>query len=240
VLAVMFGTGYFVVTALLGDGAVAAAVRSAVVRQFNPAAAPTLPVIAQPGRAAQLPAAHAQLSSFGSLAPDQAEADKPATVRQDKPDAASVPAWVGIIVTGVSATPVSASPAGTPTVEGEPLVVYDGIEGRNAEAFPPEAITPAALRDAAVSGDPAAEFEVATRFGEGRGVQQDPHLAFVWYQRAAMHGLAAAQFRLGSLYEHGTGTAIVGNEREFGIGVPPSRVTLPPCTIWPSPWWART
>jgi localization factor PodJL len=119
-----------------------------------------------------------------------------------------LPAWDGIIVPAFPSTPISASPASSPDVEGVPLVDHDDVRGLGAEAFLPEAIAPAALRDAAGNGDPAAEFEVATRFGDGRGVQKDPRLAFVWCQRAAMHGFAPAQFRLGSLHEHGIGTEI--------------------------------
>jgi localization factor PodJL len=207
-LALMFGAGYFVVSALLGDASAPAATQSAVVRQFNPAAARTVPAIAPPGPAAKLPAPPAQRPSLAPPAPDRVEADKPASAAQDKPDAASLPAWGGMIVAAFPSLPVSASPASSPNVEGVPLVDHDDARRLGAEAFLPEAITPAALRDAAGNGDPAAEFEVATRFGDGRGVQKDPRLAFVWYQRAAMHGFAPAQFRLGSLYEHGIGTEI--------------------------------
>lgn len=61
------------------------------------------------------------------------------------------------------------------------------------------------LRAAAAKGDPAAEFEVAVRFAEGRGVPQNFPAAAEWFERAAMQGLAPAQFRLGSLYEKGMG-----------------------------------
>ena len=206
-MALMVAAGYFVVNALLGDAVAPATTHSAVVRQF-PAAARKMPAIAPPGPAAQLPAPPAQRPSLAPPAPDRAEADKPAAATQHKPDAASLPTWDGIIVAAFPSTPVSASPVSSSNVEGVPLVDLDDARGLGADMVLPEAITPVALRDAAGNGDPAAEFEVATRFGDGRGVQKDPHLAFVWYQRAAMHGFVPAQFRLGNLYEHGIGTAV--------------------------------
>ena len=61
------------------------------------------------------------------------------------------------------------------------------------------------LRTAAAKGDPAAEYEVAVRYAEGRGVQQNLGEAAEWFERAARQGLAPAQFRLGGLYEKGLG-----------------------------------
>ena len=61
------------------------------------------------------------------------------------------------------------------------------------------------LSAAAINGDPAAEYEVAVRFAEGRGVPQDLAAAAEWFERAAKQGLIPAQFRLGALYEKGLG-----------------------------------
>jgi hypothetical protein len=41
----------------------------------------------------------------------------------------------------------------------------------------------------------------------GRGVAADPHVAAQWYRQAATRGLAAAQYRLGTLLESGIGLA---------------------------------
>lgn len=73
--------------------------------------------------------------------------------------------------------------------------------------LPPAMIGPLSLRHAAAKGDAAAQFEVASRFAEGKGVAQDFAQAATWYQRAATHGLATAQYRLGALYERGLGVA---------------------------------
>jgi localization factor PodJL len=69
----------------------------------------------------------------------------------------------------------------------------------------PVAIGGPTLRAAALAGDATAEFEVATRFFEGRGVPPSSEQAARWLDSAAKKGLAAAQFRLGGFYEKGIG-----------------------------------
>jgi localization factor PodJL len=71
--------------------------------------------------------------------------------------------------------------------------------------LPPEGVGPMALRSAAASGNPAAEFLVGVKYTEGSGVPADLAKAAVWYQKAADKGLAPAQYRLASLYEKGRG-----------------------------------
>jgi len=61
------------------------------------------------------------------------------------------------------------------------------------------------LRAAAANGDPAAEYEIAARFADGRGVPQDLTAAAEWFERAGNGGLIPAQFRLGGLYEKALG-----------------------------------
>ena len=73
---------------------------------------------------------------------------------------------------------------------------------------------PDGLREAAAAGDPAAQFEVASRYAEERGVGRDPARALAWYECPAAAGLTPAQFRLGSLHEEGLGT-----QRNFGKAV---------------------
>jgi localization factor PodJL len=86
-----------------------------------------------------------------------------------------------------------------------------------AAAVPPPEQLPAAIGGkaliaAATAGEPAAAFEIATRFAEGRGVPQNFPQAAVWYERAAKGGLALALFRLGALHEKGDGVAKDLNE----------------------------
>ncbi|HVG51394.1 MAG TPA: hypothetical protein VM867_07170 [Xanthobacteraceae bacterium] len=100
-------------------------------------------------------------------------------------------------VTGVVPGASSAAPrapadlfAGLPVVRPAPL---------------PSAIGSKALITAAENGDPAAAFEVATRFSDGRGVALNPEAAAMWFERAARGGLVPAVFRLGGIYEKGVG-----------------------------------
>ena len=79
-------------------------------------------------------------------------------------------------------------------------------------------IGPASLRTAASKGDPSAEFEVAARFAEGRGIAQDFKQAMIWYQRSAQRGFAPAQYRLGTLYERGIGTKADGARAKIWYG----------------------
>jgi localization factor PodJL len=64
-----------------------------------------------------------------------------------------------------------------------------------------------ALRAAAVSGNPAAQYEVGQRYANGDNVPQDLAQAAYWYNQAADQGLAIAQYRLATLYEKGRGVA---------------------------------
>jgi localization factor PodJL len=76
----------------------------------------------------------------------------------------------------------------------------------------PAAIGGKMLIAAATAGEPAAAYEIASRFAEGRGVPQNFAEAAIWYERAAKGGLAPALFRLGALYEKGSGVAKDLNE----------------------------
>ena len=67
------------------------------------------------------------------------------------------------------------------------------------------ATLPQGLRDAAISGDLNAQFELGLRLIEGRGVAKDPHAAGQWFEQAAARDLPIAQYRLGALYEKGVG-----------------------------------
>lgn len=61
------------------------------------------------------------------------------------------------------------------------------------------------LRDAALTGNAAALFEVGARYADGRGMARDAQLAARWFEQAATAGHAPAQYRLASLYREGKG-----------------------------------
>ncbi len=72
-----------------------------------------------------------------------------------------------------------------------------------AAAIPPD--LPQALHEGAAAGNAGAEFEVALRLLDGRGVARDPHAAAQWFEQAATRGLPIAEYRLAALYEKGVG-----------------------------------
>lgn len=61
------------------------------------------------------------------------------------------------------------------------------------------------LRDAALAGNVAAQFDVGSRLADGRGMARDPQLAMRWFEQAAAAGHGPSQYRLASLYREGRG-----------------------------------
>ena len=61
------------------------------------------------------------------------------------------------------------------------------------------------LIDLANAGNASAQYELAARYADGRGMTRDSHIAQQWFEKAALQGLAPAQYRLGSMYERGAG-----------------------------------
>jgi localization factor PodJL len=109
---------------------------------------------------------------------------------------AGLPSWASPDVTGALQSPEPA--------QATPSAIGGNVDAEHGKL--PEAIDPA-LRAAAMAGNPAADYEVAMRFAEGRGVAQNDEEAAHWLARAAEQGLAPAQFRLGGFYEKGLGVS---------------------------------
>jgi localization factor PodJL len=103
------------------------------------------------------------------------------------------------------ATPAVASDKDAVTPPDMRIVTFDGAKPSDTPGTLPEGLGTTGLGKAAAGGDPVAQFEVASRFADGRGIAKDEVQAFTWYQRAAMHGFAPAQFRLAALLERGAG-----------------------------------
>ena len=137
-----------------------------------------------------------------------AQADVPTDVQ---PTAANTFALASVPATSIDQT---SDPEPTAAITVVKAVDAPAVSTPSSDAEPPLAaaplpaeIGPAALRDAATAGDSIAQFEVANRYMDGRGVAADTTAAAAWYQRAAAQGLAVAQYRLASLYERGDGVA---------------------------------
>ena len=73
--------------------------------------------------------------------------------------------------------------------------------------LPAGTVGPVALREAAASGDPAAQYVVALRYLKSDNAAE----AVRWLERSASAGLPPAQYRLGAMYERGQGVA-----KDFG------------------------
>ncbi len=183
-MATLFGTGYVAVDALLGGST--GAPGAEVARPGAQPAADRAPALQDPPKAGLAPAPDRVLQ-----APER-QAELPAD-----PDAARA---------GLAPTPVnlaSEAPASAQAPIAQPLAGA----ALGVEVVPPAGVGSAALRQAAANGDPAAQFEVASRLADGKGVAADQAQAFAWFQRAAMRGHVPAQFRLGIQFERGIGVA---------------------------------
>ncbi len=69
----------------------------------------------------------------------------------------------------------------------------------------PDAVAPVALKQAALSGDPIALYEISARFTDGRGTEVKLDEAVKWLKLSSDLNFAPAQYRLGNFYEKGTG-----------------------------------
>ncbi len=114
-------------------------------------------------------------------------------------------------ITTASLSPRNAAQPATrnPDVASRLSALVSGTATDKAVAEPaaglPETIGTAALRQAALSGNPSAQFVVASRYLEGKGTARDAAAAARWYQRAAAQSLVNAQYRLATLFERGLG-----------------------------------
>ena len=136
-----------------------------------------------------------QRQSMQSQDPGSPAASVPAPSMGGRHAAATLPSWAAPDITGALPSPEASPIAASPARRGAPI----------ADDKLPATIGDPALRAAAMAGDPAAAYEVASRFAEGRGVLQNAAAAAHWLERAAQAGLAPAQFRLGGFYEKGVG-----------------------------------
>jgi localization factor PodJL len=110
-------------------------------------------------------------------------------------------------VTGSIARPLPAIP-GMPAMPAPELAPAPALLPRAAGAPNLDKLplsVGGSLRTALAKGDAAAEYEIAQRYAEGRGLPQNLVEAADWFDRAARQGLAPAQFRLGGFYEKGFG-----------------------------------
>jgi localization factor PodJL len=126
------------------------------------------------------------------------EIARQATSGQQAPAAGVIPEVTGTITPPVSMSAANPKPAVAASAPPFPAPLPQASDNLPAGLG-------AHLRAAALKGEAAAQYEVALRFAEGRGVPQNLSGAAEWFERAAKKGLAPAQFRLAGLFEKGLG-----------------------------------
>jgi localization factor PodJL len=149
-----------------------------------------------------LAAGTAQNMSSGAAPPahpSATERQETATAGEAKPiEAASLPE-AGTTASLLEASSLTATPVWPAPLAAGKFIVDPGTVG----SIP--AGTPAALRQAALSGDAAALYEIAAQAADGRGMAQDMATAARFFERASQAGLPPAQERLAMLHEKGAG-----------------------------------
>ncbi|WP_293808858.1 hypothetical protein [uncultured Bosea sp.] len=190
-LILAMGTAHLVTTSLRGDGSKTASneTRSLVA---PPAAQPEAPVAP-----AQAPAKDQSSALF---APSQeAPAQLAASNANATPERSLAPPAAPAAAEAAPATaPAAPAEQQTQTVTG----IGDLPAGFGS----------AGLRKAVQDGDARAVYELASKAADGPANQRDPKLALRLFERAAVAGLAPAQFRVGNMFEKGIGT-----QRDLGL-----------------------
>jgi localization factor PodJL len=132
---------------------------------------------------------------------DAVVATRPAANRKSRSSAGAEPALEAAASTG-TVRPASLGPSSIPAAAARPDPAP--VQPPSGDDLP-AGLSSNRLRAAAAGGDPAAQYEVAVRFAEGRGIPQNLSAAAQWFERAARQGLPQAEFRLGAIYERGIG-----------------------------------
>lgn len=175
--------------AVVAMGGVALTVANTM-RNRVPATAPTPGAIERPApKEEAAPATSARPEQRSDIAPLPAPRAETPPQRAAETVAAADPVVVGALdklSTG------SIAPR-RPIADTEPLARFEGLTA------------PERLRVAALSGDPAAQYEIAARYSEGRGGVRNQQIARDWFQRAAEAGHVPSQYRLAGLFREGRG-----------------------------------
>ncbi|WP_201860648.1 SEL1-like repeat protein [Microvirga soli] len=148
-----------------------------------------------------LAAGTAQILSGGHTVSSSASASAPQAIRAPEAEARGMPAAPAAkqdlsLFQPSSLAAQSSTPA--PLAAGRFLVDPATIGDIPAEV-------PAGLRQAALSGDAAALYEIGARLTEGRGMVEDAAAAVRLFERASQAGLPPAQERLAGMFEKGLG-----------------------------------
>jgi localization factor PodJL len=170
--------------------------------ELVPPPARSLPAIAPPSVAITVgDGSFAAAPPSGAITSERPQPSAVAAAGQRADITGSVPSGRGPAIITASPLPAPAAPA-TPAA---PAAAEPAASAAVPAAPPPADGIGRGMLAAATAGNPAAAYEVASRYADGRGVPQSYKDAVTWYERAAKSGIAIAQFRLGSMYEKGLG-----------------------------------
>ena len=104
-----------------------------------------------------------------------------------------------------SGTAAAATAVAAPVKLPNPPVTVPALTGQTPPLDAAYQPASSGLKAAANAGNPAAQFELASKFADGRGETRDFKAASALFEKAAAQNLAPAQYRLGALYEKGLG-----------------------------------
>ncbi|MGL5446728.1 MAG: hypothetical protein ACRDBL_05410 [Rhabdaerophilum sp.] len=150
------------------------------------------PIIPADPRSEAPASAPSQTERTGSLSPNSGEANGKRATRLSDSSAIT------------QADPLT---VGSISGEGAPKPIDTGREALSELARETKLAGQDRLREAAISGNTAAIFELGSRLADGRGATRDPKLAARWFEQAAAGGHAPAQYRLASLHREGRGVS---------------------------------
>ena len=159
--------------------------------------------------------------------PAELESGMPDPATLDQPEKTSaMEAFTDAILTGALPSKADSSLSA--------LIAEPGANSKAATEAPPPAAGSEALRQAAASGNAAAQFVVASNYLDGKSVEQDFTKAASWYQKAAGQGLAPRNTALRRSSSAGRGMPQDIAAAGSGTSGPPRQVTLRQCTTPPS------
>ena len=161
----------------------------------------------QPGKTPAPEKTSQTTPSVKELAKQVAMSLKQPSIQARTADQTGMPAAKALQTGNQNTDPVSAAPVDPITTASIPAASSAAQNGFGVQVADilPDAVGTTELRQAAINGDPSAQFVVATRFVDGKKITRDYAKAALWYQKAASAGLAPAQYRLGTLFERGNG-----------------------------------
>ncbi len=143
---------------------------------------------------------------IGRRLAQNAPASQPARIAAVQPTAAARPLAADLTPSALPNAPAptnAALPGSDPITTGSLPRIPSFAAQSIANAGP--AAPTGSLKQMADEGDAAAQYEVASRYAEGRRMVKDFKLAADWYEKAAQQGSAPAQYKLAALYEKGLG-----------------------------------